>query len=346
MTLLKRILFPLILFIIPVVLYLIQIPYPISSNVKIVPAKEWSLVRNTNGLFNILLFNHHQQRLEYIKTIEFERGMFGQLSLAADVQNGSLINKGDTLASIEDTMLKERHIQVSGQIEITKARIEAGFTGEEEVLIPQAQKELDYARAVLRGQQKIFNRVEELFNKDLITREEYEIEQNNLELAKESVSLAEAQLSAIESGQEEAFVKVLKTELTAYQKEADLLKERLNKNVIISPISGKLLFDAFSDTIMQVYEINNFVGYIPLKSKDQRYVENGDSVFVHYSSGNSLKGIIKYRQSKVQLHQGEQIIINISVFDSINFENPGLILPCIVESKETNVLEYLWRKIL
>ena len=165
-------------------------------------------------------------------------------------------------------------------------------------------------------------------------------------LAQESVKLADAQLSAIKSGQEEAFLNILATEMSALENEYNILKDRINSNSILSPVDGKVLFNAFSDTIMQVFTTDFYVGYIPLKWKDQEYIEKGDSVFVKDSKGETIGGVITDNQTKVEIYHNEQIIMNICVFNNGLFSNPGIILPCSIETKKISILEYLQRKIL
>jgi len=126
-----------------------------------------------------------------------------------------------------------------------------------------------------------FLRAEELFQKDYISKQEYETALWAYKQSEIENEINHAQLQALMTGSKSEELMILESAIDSYSKEARLLRERLDNFTITAPISGELSRQYFQDTLVTVNNTAYLILTGPLRYENKYYLTEGDTVDSH-----------------------------------------------------------------
>ena len=222
------------LFILP-----INLPYSIKVPGKVLPQKEWVLSKTDNGMIVTQLINNKTGISEDYFVTQFERGDAVQLKLNSKKNNFS-VSKNDTIGIIHSNEINRELVKLQGTLAETKASLELNLTGNKKSIINAAKEKLAFSKEKSKEQKKILARLKAMFRKNLISKEEYEIAQNESNLNDINISIAQAQLEAVKTGEKPEQVQFINSKILSIENEISVLEKRLNNFVIISPIKSNV----------------------------------------------------------------------------------------------------------
>jgi len=144
--------------------FFIKIPYSINSRGLVYPYKEWTLCKTVNGnLINELKDNSTNCISNYSVT-EFVRGDASDFYLKKTIFSNSAIQQGDTVGYIYSNSDQYTLLELEGKLATEKKLYEFYATGEKPQDIQHQKEILDLSLQELETQNKIFLRVQKLFN--------------------------------------------------------------------------------------------------------------------------------------------------------------------------------------
>ena len=323
------------LFILP-----INLPYSIKVPGKVLPQKEWVLSKTDNGMIVTQLINNKTGISEDYFVTQFERGDAVQLNLNSKKNNFS-VSKNDTIGIIHSNEINRELVKLQGKLAETKASLELNLTGNKKSIIDAAKETLAFSKEKSKEQKKILARLKAMFRKNLISKEEYEIAQNESNLNDINISIAQAQLEAVKTGEKPEQVQFINSKILSIENEISVLEKRLNNFVIISPINGTVNQIANSDTILFVADTSEYVILMPVNIKEKEYLKKDISIELQIPYNKKIIEADFYGlNNKVQIFNGTQVIFVKAIVDKNKLDFiPGMYVQCKLNLGSVSIKE-------
>jgi len=340
-------------YLIPVILIIVLIFFLLNLLIKpnltiktlseVFPKEKWLLIRGTNGQLISSMIDYESGLTVQYNLNQFERGEFISLKYFFNPQEKKFFNKGDTILSIYSSEVEDRLVTIEGELNIAKANLISQSTGQKEALIKEAQSRLNYVDEKINEQKILFDRSKALYEKNLISQQDYETQKWILDLLEIEKKIYKAQLENFSTGVKLEDIKLLKSQISALESRLNFLKKRKNDLTITSPISGSLLNVFSQDTLMTLINDREVILHTPVKISDLQFLKNG--IIVKLQIDNSYyEGQIVFINKEIKLINNQQV-----VFISIKLDNrngkllSGMVLETLLQIKEISLIEYIQR---
>jgi hypothetical protein len=261
-----------------------------STKTKIVihPTEEWELAKTIDGNLISVHKNHLKNYVQNYAVTEFQRGDAVRFMLNPKIFDQENITIGDTIGYIYSNEEQRRLIQLIGELGVLEAELEFHTTGQKPEDVLYAEGKLFLAEQELETQRKLMRRSEELILDNVISKEQFDIDLNELKVKELSVELAKANLSSVDTGEKPEMEKLVRSKMTALSNEIEQIKSRLDLLTVISPISGKILIDHGSmiqtvisqgnETIVKIVSNDKPIGLMPIRIKHRSAISKGNQV--------------------------------------------------------------------
>jgi multidrug efflux pump subunit AcrA (membrane-fusion protein) len=325
----------------------VKLPYTISTFGQIQPSQRWILTSGTDGQLIASTVNYKTGVSDGYRVSQFAREGTMSLQLRRDAINGDYLHAGDTVATIYSSETNERLTQLKGQLETMRASLIANSHGEKEAVLRGLEAALGHAREKADNQQRIFERQRALYQRQLITQEEYDIAESENRLLSIEVDIARTQLESAATGAKPEEIEYLKTEITALANEVNTLEQRIASFSIVSPISGKITRVYAPDTLIIVSDISTHVVLIPIQSSDAIYVRSNQDIEIDTNGRNgTVRGHMVLIDEATHFIKGQQTCMGTAIIDSCATElSLGMISRCKVICDRVTLGEYIKRMI-
>ncbi|PIW69669.1 MAG: hypothetical protein COW08_05915 [Ignavibacteriales bacterium CG12_big_fil_rev_8_21_14_0_65_30_8] len=307
----------------------INLPYSIQVPGKVLPQKEWVLSKSDNGMIFTQLINNKTGVNEDFFVTQFERGDAVKFELFKDENNFS-VSKNDTIGIIHSNEIDVRLVQLQGKLTETKASLKSNLTGNKSSIIKAAKEKLAFEIEKSNEQKKILARLKEMYEKNLISTEEYEIAQNESNLNDINISITKAQLETVQTGEKPEQIQIINSQILSIENEISILQKRLSNFMIITPISGTVNQLAKSDTILFVADTSSFVILMPLNIKEKNYLANDVTIDLQLPyNKKTIEAKYYGMDNKVQIFNNTQVVMIKAILDKNKLDFlPGMYLQC------------------
>lgn len=243
----------------------IEIPYSVNAPGKILPGKELIVVKGNDGA----VIAETKDNIRGISTgysvFQFIRGDAIQFSFSKNISNGSPVSINDTIAYIYSNELERELIDLKGEIEVAEASLTMLETGEKKSLIDEQVEQVEYMKRQSAEQKRVLGNLEELYKKNLVSQDEYDIAKSQSDLYDLKVSIAEAQLQSVKTGVKKEEVDYLRSKIIALQKESNILLKKFKDYTIVSQIDGIVVKPYSIDTLLIVADTTDYIVLIPVQ---------------------------------------------------------------------------------
>ncbi|MEG8946486.1 HlyD family secretion protein [Rosettibacter firmus] len=308
--------------------------FSIESIGEVFPKEKWILERGNNGQITSRLIDYESGHVIQYNLNQFERGEFVSLKLSFDAKKKKYFNKGDTILTILSSNVEERLSELEGEFKIAKENLVAQSTGQKESLIKEARNKLNYIEEKINQQKILFQRANSLYEKDLISKQEFETQKWLLDLYEIEKNIYKAQLENLSTGVKPQEISLIKTQIIALENRLKILKNRKTNLIITSPISGYKENVYSPDTLMTLININEVILHVPIRITDLEALKNNQSVNIFFPDlKKNYTATIVAISNEVKLLNNQQVI-----FISIKLNNKeGIFLPGMLVNSEINV---------
>lgn len=323
----------------------IKIKYNIFVRGKVLPVKEWIIYKGTDGRLTSLLTDYKSGINQSYDVTLFDRGDAMQFSFDQKLSSGSQINKHDTIATIFSSEIEREIENLKGNILEAKASLTLNLTGEKNAIVEQERKNLDYALKKADEQKKILDRFSVLYEKGLVSQEEYELTKGSYDLDLINISIAKARLSAVETGAKQEQIGLIKSQISSFEKELSVMQKRYNSFTITAPIDGIVNRKTNSDTLIIISDISEYVLIFPVKVNDRKFINTTTSVSIKAAGiKQDVKSSIYEIDNSVKLINGLQVFIASASINGVTDQlYPSLLVECYLDTGDLTPLEYLQR---
>jgi hypothetical protein len=324
-------------------LFIIFIPIKIPNNfptyAKILPEKEFVVIKGSNGQIISHLVNNFTGVVEDVRTIQVDREDFASFSL--NISNSS-VAMGDTIAVFTSSHTNFIMEEVKGEILEQEQFLEVQLAGEKPSVITEQEKNHEISKLEFLNQQKIFDRKEELYKNELISEEEFEIAKNILNSLKLAEEKEFNKLLSYKTGVKSEEILVTKERISFLKKQDEILENRISDYNIVAPFDGMVFGSSSLDTIFTVAKRNSYVALIPININISNNIQIKQSI--SFPITDSLKNItIQTKDRQIKSINGEKYIIYRSKFETDKNLFIG-IYECSIISEEITLLEILINK--
>jgi hypothetical protein len=325
-----------------------KFPYSLEVVGKILPLKEWVVIQGRNGLLTAVLRDNSLGKFDSYYVTEIERGDPIRFNIHQSVAPGHYITKGDTIGWIDSNEIERQLVQLNRELQAQKGLLRIASTGEKESMVLEARRVLDHARETYDEHQKIVARLEKLSGSGFVPFQEYEIALNTQNLFMINIKIAEAQLQSVQTGLKQEEIDMIASQIENLEEEIGVLRVRLDKYVLISPLSGMVFETLPGDTLINIGDISSYTVIIPLKLKSSACVGLQQQVkFSIEGSNSAFDGKITKLGNVVHILNGEQVILATAHLDtqSNNILN-GSLIRCSIICDQLTLREHIIRSVV
>lgn len=331
-----------VLFILVVVsLFLIKIPYSISTYAKVKPAKQWMLIRGRDGEIISRMFNFESAVNEEYKVNYIARGDQASFVFNKPVFAKNYIERGDTVGYYNSSETNARYAQLAGELEEAKALLRSLEKGEKQAVVDEAKQKLNFARAKAEKQKILLKRLDSLYANNLVSEEEYELAEAEMNQLLYEIKISESQLEAVKTGVKPEEKQIVLNRINALRAELAVIEEKLKASIIKSPITGRINKVYSPDTLFNVVDENKFIFIIPVELSDSYHFQNNAKF--------SVENIADLSSDKIDFSNEVQILNSQQVrIASVVITNPGtqlisgMIIPCSITGQDLKLIDHIW----
>ena len=318
----------------------VKIPNNTPAYAKILPAKEFVVIKGSNGQIISHLVNNFSGIVENVKTIQVDREDFASFNLINSTSN---VLKGDTIAIFSSSHTNFIIEEVIGAKLEQEQVLESQLSGEKETIINEQEKIHEISKINYANQKPIFKRKSDMYSNELISEEEFDIERNLLDRYKLEVEREFQKLQVLKTGVKDEDIIVTKERIKNLKNQSEILAKRVSDYKIIAPFDGTIFGSNSLDTLFTVCEINSYVALIPIEVEKSNYISiNLDVQFQESDSLDNIK--IQSQVPQIKSINGKKYVVYKSLFKARNiFANN--IYECSIICEETTILEILIEKI-
>jgi hypothetical protein len=319
-----------------------KFPYTVRAQCKLYPSEEWQLIKNQNGVLTITYQNYQTLATQEVLVSQFERGDVVSFSLHPGRNYDERIAKGDTIGVINSNEWQRRLEELNGSLRTSQANLEIFQTGAIAALIEEAENRITFARSQADQQDIIVTRISALYDQELISQEEFEIQKNQQTLYRINVAIAESQLDAVSSGAKAEEQDLIKEQIATLEKQIAIFQDRIGSNILLAPFNGVLVQSFGSDTLLTIQNNEAFTAIIPVKWPIANFVQVNQKARI--SDGNTtVDGVVTYKDKAVQILDGQQAIFITVKIDTTSELLAGQILQGKINCESITIREYLKR---
>ncbi|MCP4633840.1 MAG: hypothetical protein GY855_13015 [candidate division Zixibacteria bacterium] len=341
---LNYIVFTMVIIILGLLSVTLKLPYSINSYCKIQPARKWILTMGTDGQLLGNAFNYMEGVSNSIRASQFARE--GTMRLVFDplTTSGNHIEIGDTIATIYSSETEERIAELEGQLGIMQASFTSSIKGEKESVVKEYEAKVVQAEEAVTNQKLILNRLKGLYEKKLISEQEYEIAEAKEKSLVREVEIAKSQLETARTGSKPEEVKMIKAQIAAIEIQLKALNKRKESFSLLSPISGRVSRSYSSDTLLIIADVTSYVAIIPIKANEIPYTVLDGKVNIYHNGSKNIDGLIIHLDNEINTMNGEQIGYGTALINGYHGELPlGILSKCVISCEPVTIKEYIKR---
>ncbi len=322
-----------------------QIACTIESAGKVLPVREWMLIQEDDGALKASLRDHLNGTIDAYSVNRFERGDIMQFTLHPSLQTKRFVTLGDTIGEIYSNEIVFRLTELSGELATAVASLRLFEAGDKPALLEEAKQSLARRETRASEHQKVVDRLQKLYERQLISEQELEITQGQQEIYNADVAIARAQLQARQTGAQQEQIDVTVTEIEALRNAINTLQERLEDQTIIAPLSGYIARSFASDTMFTVRDTTGFLALVPIPWKEAQHIEEGAIVELSIpETGRTFTGHLYDVGDTVERVNGIQVMPAIAHFEGYEPSAlPGIIAKTRIHCGNSTLVAYLQR---
>lgn len=323
----------------------VKVPLTIKTPGKILPCKEWILIKGQDGVITSLICNNMLDFAESSGNTQTERGDQESFRFHPDMIMKETVSAGDTVGLIYSYEVELKWAQLKGELAIEEASLKLYESGEKEPMVREALLKLDYAKKQAEQQKNEIGRISSLAEKSMIAPAVMEREQTKLQLYEIQVNTMEAALNSVETGYKKEQTDLIKTRIRTLKEEISVMKKRIGFSTITTPISGRIVRFAGSDTLAIVQDTTSYALVLPVEWNDRKYILQKQMIKLK-AEGISFQptGKIEHIGNKLCMINGKNFIRAAALMeDCPHTIVPGLIVQCSILCSKVSLVEYLIR---
>ncbi|MDZ7371751.1 MAG: hypothetical protein ONB12_11330 [candidate division KSB1 bacterium] len=262
-------------------LFFARFDYRVKGPALLVPKAEWTIVQSEQDKLLTRLVQNDRGFVTTIELFHISRPDYVSLQIRPDLEQGKRLEANEVAAQLTSLEDQIRLSETLGLLEQANAQLQALKTGLKPTMQEEANQELQYAKVQLAAYEPILHRYQELFEKSLISRQQFDSVKAQYELYRIDVALKEARLRTAKTGEKAEMLAVIEAQIRSAATQMELLKKKASAESIRTPISGIVgLPDRLNGELFHLCSNDSLVVQMLIKPQDAPLVKPGQSVSV------------------------------------------------------------------
>ncbi|MBL7809731.1 MAG: hypothetical protein JNN28_18060 [Saprospiraceae bacterium] len=284
----------------------IKLPYAAESIGRVLPAQEWRLVQDQTGRLTSVIRDHKSGVAQQIDAFQFEQGDFSGIKI--DIPSGSFVTAGDTVVRMYSIRQREEIQQIEAQLVLYGAQLKSDVTGDKPPIVEEAENKLHFAEQDLKLKEDFYHLKKKLKGEGLIAATEFQIAENEWNLAKIQVEIAQKYLENVNTGLKIETVGVTQAQLQGLKNRLQILKQKGLSFVIRAPFSGWITTSAVPEDLLTLQRADEYVVRIPVRVEQLRHLHPGIGISIKdVQSGHVFQGKYGALGTKVEVLDNRQV---------------------------------------
>ncbi|MCC7467063.1 MAG: hypothetical protein IT261_12375, partial [Saprospiraceae bacterium] len=202
----------------------IELPYASESIGRVLPAQEWRLVQDQTGRLTSVIRDHKSGTAQQIDAFQFEQGDFSGIKI--DIPEGSFVRAGDTVVRMYSIRQREEIQEIEAQLTLYGAQLQSDITGDKPPIVEEAENKLHFAEQDLKLKEDFYHLKKKLKEEGLIAATEFQIAENEWNLAKIQVQIARKYLENVNTGLKLETVGITQAQLQGLKNRLQILRQK------------------------------------------------------------------------------------------------------------------------
>jgi len=262
-----------------ILLFVIPFPRRVGGDVVVRPVAEYTItLYSGQGLLEAKFREGGMARQFTTEHIQLSTGDLSVLRLTPLVKEGDVIAEGDTLAAIASTQVSSSLEAAQAELNRLRGELALAQSPPKQEEIATSQAAVNAARATVEQLEKDVERNESLYGKKLISRQELERSESELNVARSNLEESEAKLSLLKSPPKPEEVDIISSRIVSQEATISLLMSQEAAQVITSPIDGTVTALFRDDLLFKIADMSPVEVAIPVTDNYLEYVEPNASV--------------------------------------------------------------------
>lgn len=345
----KYIILSILLSVILIVRFLpLKFPYKVYATGKVFASKEWSLGRNADGQILSTMRDNLLDRISSYGGREFYSGDFFDFKLQPEFNERKFVKANEAIGYIYSSELAIQLNRLETELNNAIAENAVDATGEKPSVMAEAQTAWNQSVEKYKNAQRLFKRTERLYQDSLISRQEYEVASNNVQIMKIDAELAEARYKKLGTGDKASQLEFNQTRIQSLRSQINLLRKKMESFEIKAPISGLIQQKkgqlTIPENLITVLDTSELLVIAPVMYKESLYLQKGNLVncFLYHNSTN-VTGEIVHIDNVIQVVGGRQAVYVTSKLQKNSGLIPGVFTQTSVHSADITLWEHAKR---
>ncbi len=329
-----------------------RITYHISSQAIIYPKSEWMLEKSGEGNLISTLKDYQFNSISDYSVSEFQRGDHAGFELSPEIYHHQIVNKGDTIGRLISQYQTSNLASLQDELMVQKKLLEVYQSGEKPELIDIANEKRILALQDFETQQRITNRNKLLHSESYISDEAFELSQNELNIKRQNLLIAESEYESMKTGAKKEEVEYVKANIESIENRILQIENLFDKYVLTSPIDGKIIRQQASatletQTVIKIADTNRFVLIIPVDTYNVQYITTGQQIFFSGSWGSQTYSarVTSFDNSAQRINGREKVFVT-ALTDSLPEDHslfPNMLTDVEIPSQPLSIIGYISR---
>jgi hypothetical protein len=257
-----------------IVLFLIPVSRQVGGDVIVRPTAEYTItLLPGQGRLELNQYEGGLVRQFNTEHIQLSSGELSVLRLAPMVKEGDIIGHGDTLAAIISNEVSSNLDAARSQLERLQNELALAKSPPKPEEVESAQAAVNASQANVDQMVMEVDRNDSLYAKRLISKQQLERSQSNLNISKSILEDAKARLKLVKSPPKPEEVAVIESRITTQQANISYLMSQEAAQVIVSPIDGEVVALYRRDLLIKVADLSAIEVAIPVKDNYLEFVD-------------------------------------------------------------------------
>jgi len=323
-----------------------QVPYTAESIGRVMPAQEWTLVKDQAGRFASIVRDHKFGVARQIDAFQFDQGDFSGINI--EVPAGAFISAGDTVLRMYSFRQREEIQQIEAQLALYAAQLQSDVTGDKPPIVEEALKRLHFAEQDLTLKENFYHLKKKLKDEGLIAVTEFQTAENDWNLAKIQVEIAQQYLENVDTGIKIESVGITEAQLRGLKNRLEILRQKGLAFVVRAPFSGWVAPSMLPEEMLILQRADEYVVQIPVRVEQLPYLkpEEVSISITDVQSGRVFSGMYGFLGTRVDVLDNRQVSM-LTAFVSPDSSgarlSTGVSAVCRIDFGTVNQREFLRR---
>jgi HlyD family secretion protein len=252
---------------------------------------------------------------------------------AVTVDVGSVVRQGETLVRLDVADLQAQQVQAEAGVNTARfnlARVQSGTRPEE---ITRAAAALESANQAYEIAKNNYQRMNELFKIEMISKTQYETAQAQLKGAEAQYVAAKSQLTILRQGETKETLTVAKAQVRQAQSSLNVVNAQLRNGCIVAPLSGVVSakninpgeMAAVGAPLLQIVNLNSLYisAYLPARLVAKVRVGQNVTVKVAEIAGRQFSGVISVIGAAIN-PTNKSVLVKVKLTKPDSLLKPGM----------------------